>query len=107
MVDPAFVRFSRVRDFSGLLDLGSIPREPLLVGSKRGQLPVSVLFAGAVWEFAACDFRAEAGLVACLAFVFAGSPGALGAGRIPAHLLLLSGRVLQSVLGRSASVRRW
>src|ERR1700751_577515 len=99
MVGPAFVCFSRVGDLSGLLDLGSIPREPLLVGSKRGQLSVSVLFAGAVWAFAACDFRAEAGLVSCLAFVFAGSPGALGAGRLPASLLLLSGRVLSSVLG--------
>ena len=99
MVDPAFVCFSRAGDLSGLFDVGSIPREPLLVGSKRSQLSVSVLFAGAVREFAARDFRAETGLVACLAFVFAGSLSALGAGRVPAHLLLLQGCVLQSVLG--------
>ena len=99
MVDPAVVCFSRAGDLSGLFDLGGIPREPLLVGSTRGQLSVAVLFAGAVREFTARDFWAETGLVACLAFVFAGSPGALGAGRIPAHLLLLPGRVLQSVLG--------
>src|ERR1700756_3730765 len=107
MVGPAFVCFSRVGDLSGLLDLGGIPREPLLVGSKRGELSVSVLFAGAVRGFAACDLWPEAGMVAVLAFVFAGSLSALGAGRIPAHLLLLSRCVLQSVLGRSARLCRW
>ena len=107
MVDPAFVCFSRVGDLSGLFDLGGIPGESLLAGSKRGELSFSVLFAGVVREFTACDLWAETGLVAFLAFVFAGAPGALGARRISAHLLLLSRRLLQSVLGRSTRLRRW
>jgi len=106
VVDSAFVCVFGLRDVSGLFDLGSIPGEPLLAGSKRGELSFPVLFTGAVWGFAACDFRAEAGLVACVALVFTSLVRALGASRVPAHLLLLSGRLLQSVLGGSACVRR-
>ena len=49
---------------------------------------------------------AETELVAGLAFVFARASDSLGARRISTHLLLLSRRLLQSVLGRSAGVHR-
>ena len=104
MVDPAVVCLSRAGNVPGLFNLGGFPGEPLLAGSKWGELPFPVLLAGTVWGFAARDFRAEAGLVAGLAFVFASSLSALGASRVPAHLLLLPRRILQGVLGGPASL---
>ena len=69
-------------------------------------LPFAVLFAGDFRRLAAQLVRAEAGLVAGLAAVFAGAADPLGAGVVPADLLLLPRRLLQSVLGRSAGLRR-
>jgi len=46
-------------------------------------------------------------MVACLAHFFTGAFYSMGAGRVPAHLLLLSRGVLQSVLGRSSGMYRW
>src|SRR6266480_5037050 len=45
-------------------------------------------------------------MVAELAYIFTSVVGALGARRLSAHLLLLSRRLLQVVLGRSASMHR-
>src|ERR1051326_8231630 len=45
-------------------------------------------------------------MVARLAVVFAGTAHSLGAGWTAPHLLLLSRRLLQSILGRSAGLRR-
>ena len=104
MVDPTFVCIPRVRDLYHLFNVGGVSGESLLAGSERSELFVPVLFAGAFREFAARDFWAEAGLVAFLAPVFAGFVGTLGTGRVPAHLLLLSRSLLQSVLGRSAGL---
>ena len=50
--------------------------------------------------------RTEAGVVAGAAPLLAGHPDSLGAGRFPLHLLLLSRRLLQGVLGRSAHLLR-
>ncbi len=48
----------------------------------------------------------SAGLVAGVAAFLAGLSGFVGAGGFPLHLLLLSRRVLQGILGRSAELRR-
>ena len=48
----------------------------------------------------------ETNLVAGLAFVFARASDPVGAGRFPADLLLLSRRLLQSLLGRPARLHR-
>src|SRR5205814_8308730 len=50
--------------------------------------------------------RPETGLVARLAAFFSRAVDSLGAGRISADLLLLSRRILQGVLGRSALLHR-
>ena len=52
------------------------------------------------------DDRRAAGVVARLATLLAGPSYIVGAGRLPGHMLLLPRRVLQSVLGRPARVRR-
>ena len=52
-------------------------------------------------------FGPKTGLVAAVASIFAGSFSSLGTGWFPAHLLLLSWRLLQSVLGRSAGMHGW
>ena len=46
-------------------------------------------------------------MVAGVSAVFGGDADPVGSGRIPLHLLLLSRRVLQSLLGRSAAPARW
>ena len=51
-------------------------------------------------------FGAQAGLVAGAAAVLAGADHPAVSGAVPLHLLLLSRRVLQGVLGRSAELRR-
>ena len=68
------------------------------------QLCLAVLFAGTVWQFAPQLVWTEAGVVAGLAHLFPCALDSLGAGWLPAHLLLLSWRLLQSVLGRSAGM---
>src|SRR5213595_3286691 len=85
-----------------LLDVGSVPGRALSLGA----LPVAVLLAGTFWRCHPQLVRSEAGLVAGVAAVFAGTLHSLGAGRVPADLLLLSRRLLQSVLGRPAFLHR-
>ena len=51
-------------------------------------------------------FGPKPGVVARLAAVLPGHSDPLGPGRIPLHLLLLSRRILQGVLGRSTRLRR-
>src|SRR4030095_8171105 len=89
------VRFSWPLGIRHLLHLGRISG-PALHGR-----PVSftVLFAGAVWFFAARLVWTEAGAGARVGDLFARGPDPLGPGWIPVHLLLLSRRLLQGVLG--------
>ena len=103
LVDPAAARFHRIIEFYRLLDVGGVSGKRLFLR----QLCLAVLFAGTAWRFAAQLVWTETGLVAAMVSIFAGAFYSLGTGRFPGHLLLLSWRVLQSVLGRSASMRRW
>src|SRR5262249_18281040 len=70
--------------------------------------PVSLalLFAGALRRFAACVARAQTGLVAGAAALLAGADHPAVPRFVPGDVLLLSGRVLQGVLGRSTELRR-
>src|SRR6188474_552234 len=81
------VRFPGPVGIRHLLHLGRISGRAL-----HGRpLSFTVLFAGAVWFFAARVVWTEAGLVARLADLFPRASDPLGAGRVPVHLLLLSG----------------
>ena len=100
LVDPAAARFYRIIDFHRPLHLGGVSGKRLFLR----QLYLAVLFAGTVWQFTPQLAWTETGLVAALASIFAGTLYSLGTGGIPAHLLLLSWRLLQSVLGRSAGM---
>src|SRR5436190_13379492 len=100
LVDPAAARFHRIIDFHRLLDVGGVSGKRLFLR----QLCLAVLFAGTVRQFPAQLVWAETGLVASVASIFAGAFYSLGTGWLPAHLLLLSWRLLQSVLGRSAGL---
>src|SRR5436190_17421669 len=81
-----------------LFDLGGLSGKPLLLRS----VSLSVLFTGDFRCIAAQLVRTETGLVAGLAFVFTGVVDSLGTGWVAADLLLLSWRLLQSLLGRPA-----
>ena len=102
MVDPAAARFSRIVDFHRLFHVGGVSGKRLLLW----QLHLAFLFAGTFWRFAAQLVWTKAIVVAGLAHLFPRILNSLGARRVSTHLLLLSRRVLQSVLGRSASVHR-
>src|SRR5436309_10953128 len=102
LVDPAAARFYRTIDFHRLLDVGGVSGKKLFLR----QLRFAVLFSGTVWRFAPQLVWTETGLVAAVAFIFAGAFYSLGTRWLPAHLLLLSWRLLQSFLGRSASMHR-
>src|SRR6266446_6385385 len=100
LVDPAAARFHRIIDIHRLLHMGRVSGKKLFLR----QLCLAVLFAGTVRRFAVQLVWAETGLVAAVASIFAGAFYSLGTGWLPAHLLLLSWRLLQSVLGRSAGM---
>ncbi len=102
LVDPAVAGFYRIVDFPRLFHVGGVSGKQLF----RWQLPLAILFAGTFWRFAAQLVWTEAVVVARLAYLFSGAFNSLGSGRIPAHLLLLSRRLLQGVLGRSSGVHR-
>ena len=95
MVGAAARGISWTRRVCHLLDLGGLSGTKLLFRS----LSLAFLFAGDFRPFATRVVWAEAGLVAGLADFFARAPRPLGPGRFSAHLLLLSRRLLQSVLG--------
>ena len=67
---------------------------------------LSPFYSPELFGVAARLVRAQARLVAGLAALFARAADPLGAGRFPLHLLLLSRRLLQGVLGRSAVLHR-
>src|SRR5207248_1573524 len=100
LVASAPSRLSRIVDFHCVFNLGGVSGRSLLFR----QLCFSVLLAGAFWIFSAQLVRSETKLVAGLVNFFAGASNSLGAGRIPVDLLLLSRRVLQSILGGPARV---
>src|SRR4029453_9413617 len=85
-----------------VLYVGGVPGRALHLRS----VPVAVLLARALRRLAACVVRPEARLVACVAAVLPGPADPAVSGALPAHLLLLSRGLLQSVLGRPALVRR-
>ena len=93
-------RLSRIVDFRRLLHLGRVSGDSLFFR----QLHLAFLFAGTFWCFAAQLVRAKTKLVARVANFFACALNSVGAGRIPPDLLLLSRRVLQSILGGPARV---
>src|SRR5215203_3518175 len=95
LVGPAVARFHRIIDFHCLFHVGGVSGKRLFLR----QLRLAVLFAGTLWQFAAQLVWAETRLVAAVASIFAGAFYSLGTRRLPAHLLLLSWRLLQSVLG--------
>src|SRR6266481_143159 len=99
MVDAAVIRVPRPFNFHCLFYLGRISRNALLARSKRCRLSLTVLFARNIRRLAPRDFRGETSLVALLASIFAGSTGSMGPGGLSADVLLLSGSLLQSVLG--------
>src|SRR5208282_5472733 len=107
VVGAAAARLPRLFRLYRLFHLGGASRESLLVQRQRRGLSVAFLFAGDFRHYAARDFRNGAGLVAVVAAqIFTGLPDFVGASRFPVHLLLLSRRVLQGVLGRSHQLRR-
>src|SRR5207244_11034867 len=100
LVAAAAGRLSRIVDLYCLFDLGSVSGRSLFFR----QLHLPLLFAGAFRRFAAQLVWGKTKLVAGLVNLFAGVTNSLGAGRISAHLLLLSRRLLQSILCRLARV---
>src|SRR5215813_967639 len=95
LVAPPPPRVYWIVDFHCLFHMGGFPGEKLFLW----QLPLAVLFARTVWQFAAQLVWTEACMVARLAHLFPCALNSLGAGRVPAHLLLLSWCLLQSFLG--------
>src|SRR5437762_12539869 len=102
LLDPTALGLSRIVDFYCLFDVGCVSGCTLFLR----QLHFTVLFAGDFWRVAAQLVWYQAIMVAELASIFTSVVGALGPRRLSAHLLLLSRRLLQSVLGRSASMHR-
>src|SRR5712692_5245843 len=97
---------AHLRRFDGLhrlFHLGGISRGALL----RWTLPFPVLLARAFRRVAAQLVWAQTGLVARWAAFFARAPDPVGARPVSPHLLLLSRRVLQIVLGRPARLHGW
>src|SRR5437773_6101824 len=95
-------RFSWSRHFHRLLDVGGVSGSSLLFRT----IPLAILLAGALGLLTARPLRAETRLVAGVAAVLTGAADSLGARRLSLDVLLLSRRLLQSVLGRSAVVHR-
>src|SRR5438552_8738539 len=100
MVVATAARICRSIYFCCLLHVGGVSGQKLFLW----KLPLAVLFAGTVWRFATQLVRAEACVVADRAHLLPSASNSLGAGRVPAHLLLLSRRLLQRLLGGPTSV---
>src|SRR5579864_6369357 len=103
MVDPAIGRVPGFVHLLRLCQLGGLPGKVLLLGT----VPLAVLLSGIVRRVTAQLVRAKTFLVAGVVAVFAGAFDSVGSRPISRNLLLLSWRLLQSVLGRSAVLRRW
>jgi len=105
VVDPAAAGFFGIFRVYHLFDVGGVSGKSLLARNRRRELSLAVLFAGnfrdvparMVWQ---TEFLSN------VAGVFTGLFCFVGAGRISFHLLLLSRRVLQRILGRPDRVRR-
>src|SRR5580693_5579858 len=106
MVDAAVVCISRAFRFHRLFELGRISGGSLLARSERRRLSFAVLFPRNFRQLAARYFWRKTRLVAGMAVFLPGPSGTMGAGRLSAYLLLLPWCLLQSVLGRSAGLRR-
>lgn len=102
---PGFLRIHRLFHVGGISPLFSQWKSHLLVRGERSRLSVAVFLAGNFWNFAACSFRAEAGMVAIVDFFLSRAVDFVGAGRFSFYLLLLSRRVLQGVLGGPDQLR--
>src|SRR5688572_32252052 len=102
MVGAAGGRLRCLVGIPRLRHLGCLSERPLRIRS----LPLAVLFAAAARRLAACLVRSAAGRVAVVRAVLAGAPDPSVSRALPRHLLLLSRRVLQGVLGRPAGVQR-
>src|SRR5215831_9036845 len=101
MVASAPRRLHSPRQLRRLRDVGRIPERPLHL--RPVSLPI--LFAGNLRRSATRVVRSEAGMVAGAAAVFAGAAHFAVSRFVPGDVLLLSGRVLQGVLGGSAELR--
>src|SRR3989442_15951867 len=95
LVVATVARFSRLIDVYRLFYVGGVSGYELF----RWQLHLAFLFAGNFWRFATQLVWTETWLVARLASFFSCTAGSLGSCRISCHLLLLSRRILQSLLG--------
>src|SRR5690348_1931526 len=102
MVAAATRRLHDPQRFRRLCDVGRVPERPLYLWA----VSVALLFAGDLRRLAPRLVRAETLVVAGLRTVLAGTDHPAVPGAVPVHLLLLSGRVLQGVLGRSIELRR-
>src|SRR5262249_56769122 len=95
VVGPAAGRFSWTERVCHLFDLGCFAGNQLLLRS----LSFALLFTRNSRSLATQLVRTEARLVAGLVHFFTCPARPLGPGRISTHLLLLSWRLLQGLLG--------
>src|SRR4051812_16856979 len=102
MVAAACGHFLRTDPLHRLRDVGGLSGKELL---GRAPLPFALLLTGDIRQLPAFVFRTEARLVAGLAALLARAADPARARVLPLHLLLLSRRLLQSLLGRSARMR--
>src|SRR5687767_14153381 len=101
MVGPATGHLHDPRRIRLLRDVGSL-REPQL---PLRSLPLALLCARAVRGSRACMVRSASRVVARLASLLPRAPDPPLPGPLSLHLLLLSRRLLQGVLGRPAELR--
>src|SRR5215470_16383285 len=101
MVDTADRCVSRIGGVPCLCDVGRLPGKALPVRT----ISVTFLFAGIVWQSKRRMVWPKAELGAGLGY--GGDAHPLGARRVSANLLLLSRRLLQSVLGGSSFLHGW
>src|SRR5256885_16984757 len=98
MVAAATRRFHDSRRLRCLRDMGRVSERALHVRS----VSLAVLLPGDLWRSADGMVRREARMVARSAAILAGADHSALSRTLPVHVLLLSRRVLQGVLGRSA-----
>ena len=102
LVGPAPADIPRSRHIHRLLHLGRVPGRSLPLRA----LSFALLFARDFRPHRRRSWFGANPAAGCPVFVTARHAHPVGSRRIPLHLLLLSRRILQSVLGRSALLRR-
>src|SRR5688500_678922 len=102
MVGPAARRLHDPRCLRRLRHVGRLPERILHLRT----VSLSLLRPRAVRRLAPRVVRSEARLVAGLASLLPGAADPSLPGTVPLHLLLLSGRILQGILGGPPDVRR-